>query len=286
MKSALLEREQKNFMEALTLLEEGISKYKSFPKLFMIGGQICADDLPREKANLDKARKFYQRGLQECPTNATLWTLASRLEETAHTFDNPGAVKSGLGVTKARGLLEIARLKNPKNPALWLESIRLERRTGNGRLADSLMARALQECPNSGLLLAENINSAPRAEKKSKSADAIKRCPEDPLVITAVATLFASDRKKEKARKWYDRAVILDPDIGDSWAQFYAFEREHGSKEQMENVKERCIKTEPRHGELWTSVTKDMANRRKSTAEHLELAAQQLISAKNGNAGN
>lgn len=252
----------------------------------MMGGQICSDDLSKDKSNLDKARRYYQRGLQECPNNITLWILAGRLEERAHTFDSTGATKAGLGVTKARGLLEIARLKNPKSPLLWLEAIRLERRAGNDRLANTLMARALQECPNSGALLAENITTAPRIEQKSRSADAIKRAPEDPLVITAVAQLFASDRKTEKARKWFDRAVILDPDLGDSWAKFYAFELEVGSKEQQEKVKARCVAVGPKHGELWTSIMKDMANRRKTIAEGLELAAQKILTAKNGDAVN
>ena len=215
-----------------------------------------------------------------------LWTLAGRLEERAHTFDKTKTVKPSLGVTKARGLLEIARLKNPKNPMLWLEAIRLERRAGNEKLANTLTARALQECPNSGVLLAENIRNAPRVEQKSKSADAIKRCPDDPRVISAVADLFATDRKNEKARKWYDRAVILDPDLGDSWARFYAFELEAGTKEQQQKVKGRCIAAEPKHGEFWTSIMKDMSNRRKSTAEGLEMAAQKLLSIKNGDAMN
>lgn len=277
MKSALLEREEKFFDEALALIEQGTAKYKKFPKLYLMGGQICSDDLPKEKSNLDRARRFYQRGLQECPDNAVLWTLASRLEEGVHTYDKTNSLKAGLGVTKARGLLEIARLKNPKNPDLWLESIRLERRAGNEKLAVTLTAKALQDCPNSGLLLAENISTAPRVEQKSKSAIAIKKCPEDPRVIAAVATLFASDRKNEKARKWYDRAVILDPDLGDSWIQFYAFELEAGSKGQQTKVKERCIKAEPTHGELWTNITKDMTNRGKSTSDSLELAAKHLL---------
>ena len=177
MKSALLEREQKNFDDALVLIEEGISDYKSFPKLYMMGGQICSDDLDKNKGNLARARKFYQRGLQACNDNVTLWILASQLEERAHTFDDTNTIKPGLGVTKARGLLEISRLKNPKNPQLWLEAIRLERRAGNEKLATTLTARALQECPKSGALLAENIRKAPRVEQKSKAADAVRQCP-------------------------------------------------------------------------------------------------------------
>jgi len=283
MKSAVLEREQKKFKEALELIEEGIAKFKSFPKLYMMGGQICSDDLDRDKNNLDKARRFYQRGLQACNNNIVLWILASRLEERAHTFDG---TRAGLGVTKARGLLEISRLKNPKNPELWLEAIRLERRAGNEKLANTLTAKALQECPNSGALLAENIRKAPRVEQKSKSADAIKRCPEDPRVIAAVANLFATDRKNEKARKWYDRAVILNPDLGDSWAYFYAFELEMGNDEQQQKVKERCVAAEPKHGELWTQIVKDMENRGKTISQCLELAAQKVLAIKNGDTVN
>jgi pre-mRNA-processing factor 6 len=168
-------------------------------------------------------------------------------------------------------------LKNPKNAELWVEAIRLERRAGNDKLAVSLMARALQECPSSGLLLAENISTSPRVEQKSKSADAIKRCPDDPRVITAVADLFAGERKHDKARKWFERAVILDPDMGDSWAKFYAFEQDAGTKEARENVKQRCIAAEPKHGELWCQVAKAMPNRRKTTAEHLEAVAHGIL---------
>jgi pre-mRNA-processing factor 6 len=233
--------------------------------------------------------------LNKCPTNVTLWILASRLEEDAHNFTSPDnnnnnsnevdddeskdiKVSSiGAGVTKARSLLELARLKNPKNDQLWLEAVRLERRSNNVKLAESLMARALQECPQSGILLAETIVTAPRVEQKSKSADEIKRNPESPLVIAAVATLFASDRKIDKARKWFDRAVLLNPDLGDSWARYYAFELDHGSVEQQIAVKDRCIKAEPKHGELWQRIAKDMANLHKSVGECLELVASEVI---------
>ncbi|MCP4732741.1 MAG: tetratricopeptide repeat protein, partial [Bosea sp.] len=147
MKSALLERECRQSDAALELLEEGLRKYPTFAKMYMMGGQICSEDLTKDRIQLDRARKFYQRGLQNCPNSVVLWCLASRLEERVAEY---GASSSNAGVTKARSLLELARLKNAKNPELWLEAIRLERRAGNEKLAVSLMARALQECPSSG----------------------------------------------------------------------------------------------------------------------------------------
>merc|ERR1719354_856555 len=183
MKSAMLERECEKYSDALTFIEEGLVKYPTFAKLYMMGGQICSNDLEKNHDNLKRARDYYQRGLKSCPTSITLWILASRLEEKASSYNmngngNGNGNSTGVGFTKARSLLELARLKNQKNPDLWLEAVRLERRASNDKLAVTIMARALQDCPNSGQLLAENITTAPRVEQKSKSSDAIKKCPD------------------------------------------------------------------------------------------------------------
>lgn len=88
-----------------------------------------------------------------------MWRLAACLDEQS------------LGVNKARSMLEVARLRNPKQEGLWLEAVRLERRAGNDKGAGALMAKALQECPGSGVLWAEEILVAQRAEQKSESKE-------------------------------------------------------------------------------------------------------------------
>lgn len=50
-----------------------------------------------------------------------------------------------------------------------------------------VMAKALQDCPKSGLLWAECIFLEARAARKTKSVDALKACDNDPLVLVAVA---------------------------------------------------------------------------------------------------
>jgi pre-mRNA-processing factor 6 len=87
------------------------------------------------------------------------------------------------GVNKARAMAELARLKLPMNEELMLENIRLERRHGNDKLAESLMAKALQDCPKSGTLMAEDILTCPKHAQKSKIVDALNRCANDPNVI-------------------------------------------------------------------------------------------------------
>jgi hypothetical protein len=50
-------------------------------------------------------------------------------------------------VGKSRALLDKARLKIPKNPHLWLCTIRNELAADNRKIALQLLAQAMQECP-------------------------------------------------------------------------------------------------------------------------------------------
>ena len=49
------------------------------------------------------------------------------------------------------------------------------------------MAKALQECPSSGILWAESIFMESRPQRKTKSVDALKKCEHDAHVLLAVA---------------------------------------------------------------------------------------------------
>lgn len=116
--------------------------------------------------------------IKKCPNSIPLWRLLAQLEH-----------RKGQ-VTKARSVLEKARLKNPKNAELWLEAIRNELKSGGVRdMANTLMAKALQECSTSGLLWAEAIFMEPRPQRKTKSVDALKKCEHDPHVLLAVSKL-------------------------------------------------------------------------------------------------
>mmetsp|Transcript_40439 Transcript_40439/g.41250 ORF Transcript_40439/g.41250 Transcript_40439/m.41250 type:complete len:969 (+) Transcript_40439:134-3040(+) len=287
MKSALLEREVRDIPAELVLLEEGVRRYPSFEKFYLMAGQACDEVL----SDATRAREFYQQGLKQNPSSVPLWRAAVKLECRTR------------GVEKARGMLELARIRLPKNEWIWLESIRLERGV-NEKQANILMARALQECPNSGILWAEDISTCPQPQQKSKSVDALKRCDNDPYVIVAVARLFDKDRKYAKARKWFNRAVTLAPDLGDAWAYFYSFELQQcateaassgtGSgpgpvsstssgatavdgKSLAEDVLNRCVAADPRHGELWCAVSKQTEYRRLDTANILKRVVERLL---------
>jgi pre-mRNA-processing factor 6 len=140
------------------------------------------------------------------------------------------------------------------------------------------------------------IWAEPRPTRKSRSADALRKAADDPLIICTVARLFWAERKIEKARQWFERAVKVNPDLGDVWGWWLKFEQQHGTavcgsfvlcnqygrsftfyaQEYQAEVVRRCVAAEPHHGRIWQSIAKDMQNIGKSTKEVLDLVAAAL----------
>lgn len=259
MKSAVFERQQGRLDTALETLQIALQKFPKFAKLYMIQGQIHQD-----KKNYAAARTSFAAGVKTCPKEPTLWILASRLEET-----------DGKSI-KARSLLEKARLVNPANEQLWAESIGVEERSGGPAQAKAMLSRALQECPSSGVLWSMALWAEPRASRKTKSVDALRKTKDNPLVVCSVARVLWADRVIERARDWFGRATATDPDLGDIWSWWLKFERQHGTEEQREAVRVKCIAADPHHSPIWQGVVKHVNNVGKSTREILEMVANQL----------
>ncbi|KAL9622057.1 MAG: hypothetical protein Q9160_003556 [Pyrenula sp. 1 TL-2023] len=259
-KSIAFERQLGNTERALALVNQGLQLYPKVDKLWMMKGQIY------EGLNkVPQARQAYGTGTRACSKSVFLWLLASRLEE-----------KAGI-LVKARSVLERARLAIPKNPELWTESVRVERRAKNITQAKVLMAKALQEVPSSGLLWAENIwNLESRTQRKPRSLEAIKKVDNDPLLFVTVARIFWAERGLEKAMNWFEKAIVLDSDLGDTWAWYYKFLLEHGTEEKQADVLSKCVVNEPRHGEVWQAVAKDPANAGKSIEQILGSVVERL----------
>ncbi|KAL3457724.1 PRP1 splicing factor, N-terminal-domain-containing protein [Aspergillus heterothallicus] len=259
-KSVAFERQLGNTDEALDLVNQGLQVYPNADKLWMMKGQIY-----EAQNKIPQSREAYGTGTRACPKSVPLWLLASRLEE-----------KAGV-VVRARSVLDRARLAVPNSPELWTESVRVERRANNIPQAKVLMARALQEVPSSGLLWSESIwHLEPRAQRKARSLEAIKKVENDPILFITVARIFWGERRLEKAMTWFEKAIVSNSDLGDAWAWYYKFLLQHGTEEKRADVISKCILSEPKHGELWQSIAKDPTNAYKSTEEVLKMAADSL----------
>lgn len=259
-KSVAFERQQGNLEAALTLVNEGLQLYPKADKLWMMKGQIY-----EAENQLPPAREAYNAGTRACPKSVPLWLLFARLEE-----------KAGV-LIRARSVLDRGRLAVAKCAELWCESIRIERRAGNTAQAKQLMAKALQECPHSGLLWAENIwHLEARTQRRPRLVEAVEKVGNDPVLYVAVARNFAAERKLPKALNWFEKAILVDPDYGDTWAWYWVFLKQHGSEEKRQDVLAKLQVSEPRHGEIWQRVAKDPAARFRNAEEILMAVVKEI----------
>jgi tetratricopeptide (TPR) repeat protein len=96
------------------------------------------------------------------------------------------------------------------------------------------------------------VLSCPKAQKRSKSIDALKKCNNDPVVLVAVARIFERDNKVNKARKWLNRAISLNPKLGDAWIYYYALEYLQENKRAI--ITDKSDSTQSVNGEMEFSV--------------------------------
>ncbi|KAI6716059.1 hypothetical protein JHW43_001443 [Diplocarpon mali] len=277
MKSVAFERQAGNAEAALDLVNQALQLFPGAAKLWMMKGQIYEGE-----GKLPQAREAYGTGTKACTKSVPLWLLYARLEERAGN------------IVKARGILDRARLAVAKSPELWVESVRLERRANNISQAKNNMAQALQQVPNSGLLHSESIwHLEARTQRKPRALEAIKKVDNDPILFVTIARIFWGERRLEKAQNWFEKAILLDSDLGDTWAWYFKFLLQHGTdvsytdhsklynadisvQEKRADVIAKLILSEPRHGEVWQSVAKDPKNAGKSQEEILKLVVGKL----------
>ncbi|KAJ2332029.1 U4/U6 x U5 tri-snRNP complex subunit Prp1, partial [Coemansia sp. RSA 2681] len=285
LKAAVLQRRLGNLQAALEAARRGRELFPNADgvtyKLWLIESQVH-----QQMGDAKAARQTLALALAQSPRlSAELWISAAALD----------AAQEQGSVTRARAVLERARVYIPRNPRLWLAAIRLEAdRPGGGGMsaAQALLSRALQECPRAGCLWAESVLLAERPRRKAASVDALKNsgggegaAQQDPEVCTVVARLFAAERKPDKARAWFARATSSGGgDWGDAWAWWLRFEsssithdNDDESKERIiEKLENACAAANPRHGQVWPTIAKDPANYGLSTIQILRLVAAAL----------
>ncbi len=89
---------------------------------------------------------------------------------------------------------------------------------------EALLARALQECPmsgiTSGILLSIAIWSETRTQRKTRCVDVLKECASNYILYRCLATVYWAEWETEKAHhgKWFNRAVSAGPDLCDAWS--------------------------------------------------------------------
>lgn len=277
-KSAVFERDEGQYARALDIVVQGLAKHEGEPKLWLMRAQLLqhpavAGSGPDAAAQAVRAaRDVLSKAVKACPHNVDVWLASSRLEESANL------------TMRARAVLEKARLSNPRTDTLWLESARVEDRSGNTAEYRRLLSRGLQECPASGKLWAESIFAEPKPTRKTRSADALKKTGDDARVLCAVAQLFWTEGKYEKARQWLERSVRADAQWGDGYAWWLKFEKEQmkvgeADEARLKQIVDAATRSEAKYGEVFQQVNKSEERQKGKwdMGKVLEVVAERLV---------
>lgn len=117
--------------KALELCREAISSTQEEPfwKFYLIQAQL----IEHLTGNIEEVRAAYDQAISACGRSCeTVWTESAKYE--AERAD---------AVTRARTVLQKARIKLPQSQDVWLHSVRLELQSGNDKIAHHLLSRAL-----------------------------------------------------------------------------------------------------------------------------------------------
>ena len=240
LRSIKLEKQEKKYDDAWELCSEAIKRFPGVDKVWSSAAEIKI-----EMGKLEEAKEIYEKAIESIKTSPHLWISYINFEADQGNFP------------RARSILENAKVRIKKSIELWLACINLECKAKNLEGALYFIAKGLQELPNSGELWALAIELEPKATRKTKIVAALKNCENDPLVLTAVAKLFWKEKKLDKAIRWIERAVALKPKLGDAWAYYIRIVEETDSKEMAEDVRRRCIESEPKLGDIWMKCKKE-----------------------------
>lgn len=181
-------------------------------------------------------------------------------------------VKIG-SISKARIILESARIKEPNSIRLWLASIRLERIDENDGQTILMLSRALQRFPKSYELLAEQLFIENKTINRPIGPSVIQvllECDNDRFIMLGVAKIYWSQNEIDKTRKWLEKVVSTHKNFGDAWAYLYKFEIEQDANDEtLQMLRSRCAQENPQEGEEWC--------RFKSRLENIKLSTENVL---------
>ena len=84
----------------------------------------------------------------------------------------------------------------------------------------------------------------------------MNNCPNNPYIVLHISLLMWKDAKINKSRKWFQRAIQIEPKLGNTWGTYFAFEIENGTQEMRESLIKNFDKCQPNLGYNWNKIVK------------------------------
>jgi pre-mRNA-processing factor 6 len=242
----------------LVLCDEAIDKYPEYSRLYLILAEMKI-----EKELYDEAIKIYEKGIEKNKKNANLYLAFAKL------YKKLG--KEG----HARSIFEKSLKNIPKCEKLWYEFILFEYNNNKFSNANVLLAKAQKEFPESGLIWSLAIDIE-KLNKHAVAAEALNKCERDDKVMISVARMYANDQLFDKARKWYENAIRINPTNGDILIHYYNLEK-YLDENNSEDILKRCREANPTSGFIWKTISKNIENAKLKTDEIILKAIDLLV---------
>ena len=261
-KSAQIERMTRSVEAVIDICQDGLGRVGSKSgdafKLHLIPVHALM-----ESDRLEEAALFIGKACESFPTKSPVWLVAADIAMSQGDWN------------RARAILERGRIRLPHDEHLWWKGFLVEQQTHGPQspAVKVFLSRALQACPSSGLLWSCAITAEPAVTRHPKCLDALKRCPTEGLVVASVAKFFWLEKLQiDKARKWFENAIISSPNSGQVWAEYLTFEISQGEENlfNVEHVVAQLSHKQPgsiNNGIEWNMYRKSIENWNKPLME-------------------
>jgi pre-mRNA-processing factor 6 len=264
MHSVQLFRELNEIEEATRLCDEALKLFPDFPKFWMVAGQLKEENNPENKPEkYEAAVKIYEKGIENNRKNPYLYICLTNLLYNKLKKEGP-----------ARKTFEQALKALPNDEKIWAEFVKFEWSCGNYSNANLILSKALKDLPNSGLLWSLSIDFEKPQNKHAKAADALSKQEHSEHIMTSIGKIYMLERNVDKARRWLENAIRVNPNYGDAWIYYYKNEILFGDDEQVQEIVKKCEAANPHHGEIWVSFSKKVENWKSKTKDILIKAAE------------
>lgn len=134
---------------------------------------------------------------------------------------------------------------------MWYTVIKLEEKASDQKIVKAMLAEAVKECPKSGELWSLMVESQHRNARIRALLNASEVCTNDPYLMNVGARIFWLELKKEKAVTWFERSLMVNPLLGDTWVFYYLFFEESRDEAMQKEILKRCVQAEPTEGRIW-----------------------------------
>ncbi|CDO95530.1 unnamed protein product [Kluyveromyces dobzhanskii CBS 2104] len=223
---------------ALSVIDTALKRHKKTIKLHILKADVYQQlkDISSAKLVLSGATELFGEHPELC-------IAAAKLEIKTENWG------------KARSILSVALLKNPKSDILYEALIDMEWLVKDEKQVVYLVSQGLKCCSNSWRLWCQNIKTLrKKSMRKTTFQEALEATKEHPMVLTEIGKTFLNEFQFTKAHKWFTRATENNLKFGDPWVWLYICESRINSsdlQDRTQKILAQLNEEEPRYGKLW-----------------------------------